>query len=70
MYIEEEEKFLLSVTELKWSVIRKEGELPQVTHATNEKDNEVKEREEALKDYADNLQKGDNYNNNEVLCIL
>ena len=57
------------MTELKLSVIQK-GELLELTHEIKQKDKEVTEREEALKDEADNLKKGYNYYKNEVLSIL
>ena len=69
-YVEEEEGFLLSVTELKLNVIQKEEELLKLAHEIKQKDKEVKEREEALKNEADNLKKGFNNYNNVMLLIL
>ena len=68
-YVEEEEGRLLSVTELNLNVIRKEEELMKLAHEIKQKDKEVKEREGALKNEADNLKTGFNNYNNEMLLI-
>ena len=61
MYLKYRISFYFCMTDLKSSVIRKEGEVIKLTHEMEQKTKQIKEKEEEavlLKDEADNLQKG------------